>query len=72
MMHHASCPLWDSNPQSSNEEIAVCVFMVRMTGFEPATPWSQTRCSTKLSHTPQSVLTSVFRRDASVIICNVD
>lgn len=22
------------------------------TGFEPATPWSQTRCSTKLSHFP--------------------
>ena len=21
-----------------------------MTGFEPATPWSQTKCSTKLSH----------------------
>ena len=21
-----------------------------MTGFEPATPWSQTTCSTKLSH----------------------
>src|SRR5690606_17721960 len=26
--------------------------MVGMTGFEPATPWSQTRCSTKLSHIP--------------------
>ena len=24
--------------------------MVEMTGFEPATPWSQTTCSTKLSH----------------------
>ena len=24
--------------------------MVEMTGFEPATPWSQTKCSTKLSH----------------------
>ncbi len=23
------------------------------TGFEPATPWSQTRCSTKLSHFPK-------------------
>ena len=27
-------------------------FMVGKTGFEPATPWSQTRCSTKLSHFP--------------------
>ena len=26
--------------------------MVGMTGFEPATPWSQTKCSTKLSHIP--------------------
>ncbi len=25
-------------------------YMVGKTGFEPATPWSQTRCSTKLSH----------------------
>ena len=24
-----------------------------MTGFEPATPWSQTKCSTKLSHIPK-------------------
>ena len=24
------------------------------TGFEPATPWSQTRCSTKLSYFPKS------------------
>ena len=24
--------------------------MVGKTGFEPATPWSQTKCSTKLSH----------------------
>src|SRR5512139_1966835 len=26
--------------------------MVGMTGFEPATPWSRTRCSTRLSHIP--------------------
>ena len=26
--------------------------MVGKTGFEPATPWSQTKCSTKLSHFP--------------------
>ena len=24
---------------------------IEVTGFEPATPWSQTKCSTKLSHT---------------------
>ena len=27
--------------------------MVGKTGFEPATPWSQTKCSTKLSHFPR-------------------
>ncbi len=26
--------------------------MVGATGFEPATPWSQTRCATKLRHAP--------------------
>ena len=29
--------------------------MVGKTGFEPATPWSQTKCSTKLSHFPNMV-----------------
>ena len=28
--------------------------MVGKTGFEPATPWSQTKCSTKLSHFPMA------------------
>ena len=26
--------------------------MVGETGFEPATPWSQTRCATSLRHSP--------------------
>ena len=26
--------------------------MVGAVGFEPTTPWSQTRCATKLRHTP--------------------
>ena len=29
-----------------------CVILVGATGFEPATPWSQTRCATKLRHDP--------------------
>ena len=29
------------------------IFMVGMTGFEPATSWSRTRRSTKLSHIPE-------------------
>ena len=28
--------------------------MVGETGFEPATPWSRTKCSTRLSHSPMS------------------
>ena len=31
---------------------ASIIQMVGKTGFEPATPWSQTKCSTKLSHFP--------------------
>ena len=29
------------------------LFNIGKTGFEPATPWSQTKCSTKLSYFPQ-------------------
>ena len=28
------------------------LFAIGKTGFEPATPWSQTKCSTKLSYFP--------------------
>ena len=30
--------------------------MVGVIGFEPTTLWSQTRCATKLRHTPKSFL----------------
>ena len=30
--------------------------MVGAAGFEPATPWSQARCSTKLSHAPITLI----------------
>ena len=33
--------------------------MVGKTGFEPATPWSQTKCSTKLSHFPNKYINMV-------------
>jgi hypothetical protein len=36
----------------------VCVFekdLVGERGFEPPTPWSRTRCSTRLSHSPTNV-----------------
>lgn len=29
-----------------------CACIVGMAGFEPATPWSQTRCATKLRYIP--------------------
>ena len=32
-----------------------CVILVGATGFEPATPWSQTRCATKLRYAPLDV-----------------
>ena len=30
--------------------------VVGVTGFEPATPWSQTRCATGLRYTPYALL----------------
>ena len=36
------------------------IHMVGTTGFEPATPWSQTKCSTKLSHFPKLVRSEGF------------
>ncbi len=32
----------------------MCIVPIGKTGFEPATPWSQTRCSTKLSYFPNN------------------
>lgn len=36
-----------------------CITMVGETGFEPATPWSQTRCATSLRHSPTALRLSV-------------
>ena len=35
------------------------LFMVGEKGFEPSTPWSQTRCATRLRYSPNSRLYSV-------------
>ncbi len=40
--------------------------IIGTTGFEPATPWSQTRCSTKLSYVP-NMLTS---NNKQTNVCN--
>ena len=34
--------------------------MVGETGFEPATPWSRTKCSTRLSHSPMCNALTVY------------
>ena len=47
--------------------------MVGKTGFEPATPWSQTKCSTKLSHFPILVRSRGFGPPTfwSVVRCSI-
>lgn len=47
--------VWDSNPRPPACKAGALANwanppMVKKTGFEPATPWSQTKCSTKLSY----------------------
>lgn len=41
--------------------------MVGVTGFEPATSWSQTRRSTKLSYTPQIPRALRFRKNGRLL-----
>ena len=41
--------------------------MVGVTGFEPATSWSQTRRSTKLSYTPQFPRALRFRKGGHLV-----
>ena len=38
------------------QTIQVCFCMVGIQGFEPWTPWSQTRCATRLRYTPKNNL----------------
>ena len=42
--------------------------VVGATGFEPTTPWSQARCSTKLSYAPttQEILCHIFQTLSSI------
>ena len=42
----------DVNVIHTESRVNRCERMVGVTGFEPATSWSQTRRSTKLSYTP--------------------
>ena len=44
--------------------------VVGATGFEPTTPWSQARCSTKLSYAPttQEILCHIFQTLSSIFL----
>lgn len=44
------------------EEYPLTEGRVGVTGFEPATLWSQTRCATKLRYTPENFLSNVSPR----------
>ena len=47
--HQGGC---NAQKKAYNSICFIPKLMVGKTGFEPATPWSQTKCSTKLSHFP--------------------
>lgn len=40
-------------PAIKQKALTYGAFSIGKTGFEPATPWSQTKCSTKLSYFPK-------------------
>ena len=54
----------NANKKSQEPKPLACNFVVGLTGFEPATPASRTRCSTKLSHNPM--------RERSLAHCTLD
>src|SRR5208282_1246979 len=39
-------------------------------GFEPPTPWSRTRCSTRLSHSPTEVSPFILLHVTSHVLCS--
>ncbi len=45
-----------------NGVILLVKFFVGVTGFEPATTWSQTRCATGLRYAPNVDLSSLTRQ----------
>src|SRR5579871_4962987 len=52
----------DEKPQGSPKPLRI---LVGERGFEPPTPWSRTRCSTRLSHSPTLLRT---RRELSRVL----
>ncbi len=60
---------WKADVLPLNHTCIIIYNFVEVTGFEPATPWSQTRCSSQTEpHLGWTFFTSFFR-DASMIIC---
>ncbi len=60
-----SDPLGWVGAQDGESRNALIPEMVGERGFEPPTPWSRTRCSTRLSHSP----TRGFSPDVSSVYC---
>ena len=57
-----SWPAWKAGALPlSYTRMKKVVKMVGAAGFEPATPWSQARCSTKLSHAPFTLHKGLYR-----------
>ena len=44
--------LLNNDVKTMSSALCMCLKMVGATGFEPATPWSQTKCATKLRYAP--------------------
>jgi hypothetical protein len=64
-------------PARSESEDKTFRSMVGETGFEPATPWSQTRCATSLRHSPTALRLGIpapirKRHDATTSNARVD
>ena len=61
---------WDSNPRPADYKSAALptelrqhrptLKLVGVKGFEPPAPWSQTKCATKLRHTPEGFTTVII------------
>lgn len=52
----------------NNHRNDFCVYFlfIGKTGFEPATPWSQTKCSTKLSYFPFIILKKCTQQESNL------
>ena len=47
----------------SEAKLFIIIILVGERGFEPPTPWSRTRCSTRLSHSPNLWLDGCLRAE---------